>query len=464
MEDENEKITTVCIPTCDRPESLRKSLSGLLDNLKKYNRAPRILVADDSENKESTEITKQICGSFGAQYFGKIECIDRNDRAEMAKKISKEKEVPEEVVHFALLGDKLSTTTLGAVRNTFFLKTLGEKIMMADDDVVCKTFSLLPENSPIFTIENPLDFWLFKKGESLPKLFKPIEIDLLSVHEATLGKSTEDILGDATPEYIKKLKIMDTYMGLYGDSPMESHVPLLFLPQVHEKLKNISLSEYQTLKETRHIIQSPTAITIYQGPICMSLLRGIDNRQPLPPFLPVDRAEDLVWGTTRHKAFPLNISVYIPFIIGHERPHEEAQPAKFDGVQEFTKIKRIITSFINEIEEESIDPSENFQIIGDKFVKISNESPQIFALIMKAQCEKIAREVANYVNNLLKSSSNMPDFWINDMKYIINDLSSPDPKLFLADITKKPINDKMAILQKWMGLYGQLLKEWHKLF
>ena len=52
---------------------------------------------------------------------------------------------------------------------------------------------------------------------------------------------------------------------------------------------------------------------------------------------------------------------------------------------------------------------------------------------------------------------------INDIKSIIYSLNSPDPKSFMVDIAKNQEENKMAILQKWIGLYGQLLKEWHKL-
>src|SRR3989344_2664000 len=104
MEKDSEKITTVCIPTCNRPEQLRVALSGLINHLEKYSRSPRILIVDDSENLESAKTTKEICDFCRANYEGKIECIDRNDRAEIAKTLAKEKGISEEVLNFALLG------------------------------------------------------------------------------------------------------------------------------------------------------------------------------------------------------------------------------------------------------------------------------------------------------------------------------------------------------------------------
>jgi hypothetical protein len=463
MEKDNEKITTVCILTCNRPESLEKALTGLIGNLTQYGRTPRILVVDDSENPENMEQTKRICVAHQAKYSGVIECINRNDRAEMAKKLAIEKNVPEEVVHFALCGDKLSTTTVGAVRNTCLLKTRGEKMLMVDDDIICKTFTLSSENYPIFTIETPLDFWLLGETDPIPQTFRPVEIDLLSIHEDVLEKDITDILGNTTPDYLRGVKIMDTYIGLHGDSPMASHIPLLILPQVYEKLKKMSLHDYQALKETKHLVQSPTSMTIYQGPVCMSMCRGIGNHQLIPLFMPVGRAEDLVFGATRWTAFPNKLSAYIPFLVGHERPLRETRSVTYDSVREMTKMNRVIVSLINETPDLDMDPHENLKRLGDKFFKISNEPLPVFTLMMQVQCEKISDEIANRINKTLEENPDMPDFWIKDMRSIINDLNTPDPQLFMADITKNPTDGKMKVLQKWMGLYGQLLREWGKL-
>ncbi|MFA6076923.1 MAG: hypothetical protein WC735_02505 [Candidatus Paceibacterota bacterium] len=465
MEKTNEKITTVCIPTCNRPEFLHRALIGLVENLKKYGRAPRILVIDDSEEPQNAQKTREICSSHGANYQGKIECMDRNDRAEMAKILAKEKGVSLEVLNFALCGDKLSTTTAGAVRNTFLLKTRGEKILIVDDDVVYNFFSPIFEEPPLFSIENPLEYWFLEGDETPPtSLFKPVEVDLLDIHESMLGKKAGEILGQNIPDDMKGMEIMDTYMGAYGDSPMESHIPLLLLPQVYEKFKNISPIQYKAIKGTRKIIQVPFSTTVYQGPICTSMVVGIDNRQLPPPFIPIGRAQDLVFGTTRWTAFPSKLSVYLPILIGHERPDKKIQSAVYNSVHEVTKINRIIANFIEEeINNVNINSSENLQIIGNKFINIAQKSESEFSLFMETQCQKITKIVTDHVNNILKNSPEMPDFWISDMNSMISELEFSDPKFFMDNITKSPNKNRLTILQKWMGLYGQLLQVWYKL-
>ncbi len=467
MEKDNEKIITVCMPTCNRPEQLQSALSSLIGHLKKYSRTPRILIVDDSENPESAKTTKEICDSYRANYEGKIEYIDRNDRAEMAKMLAKEKGISEEVLNFALLGDKLSTTTIGSVRNTCLLKTRGEKILMIDDDVIYDFFSPINEGSPLFSIENSYDFYFLKNDEvPSPPLFKSIEIDLLSAHEKILGKKVSEILGKNTPEYMEELEIVDTYMGAYGDSPMESHLFLPFQPNVRDKLKNASSEEYEEMKNTKRIIQTPLSKTIYQGIMCIGMVMGVDNRDLVSPFFPNGRSEDLIFGVTRYNAFPSKVSGHIPIMIGHQRPYKETRPPSYDSFYT-TNMNKAIVFTINEVDGADVNPLENLKRIGEKFITLTKSPPQTFFIAMETQCQKIIQEVVNYITNfILENSSGMPDFWVNYAKSIINDLSSPSPELFMADITKNPKEErekKMLILQKWMNLYGQLLQEWHKL-
>ena len=98
------------------------------------------------------------------------------------------------------------------------------------------------------------------------------------------------------------------------------------------------------------------------------------------------------------------------------------------------------------------------------FINLAQEATQIFTLEIENKCKKIAGNIVNNINTILKRNPEMPDFWMNDMRAIVNTLNYPNPKLFLSDITKDNKENKMAIFQKWMHLNGQLLKEWHKLF
>lgn len=447
----SEKITTVCISTCNRPELLNSSLQNLIENFKKYSRSPRILIIDDSEDPESFRKTREIADEYTSIYVGKIEYADRNDRKAMAIALAKEKNIPEDVVIFGLCGDKTSTLTAGSNQNTFLLKTRGEKILMTDDDVVYNFFSPITESPQSFTIEDPYDYYFIDEKNPIPSssLFKKTGDDFISAHENILG--TESDFNTA---------VLDSYMGFYGDSPMESHMPLLLLPQVCEQFRHVSPSEYEKNKLNRKLLRIPPSLSYYQGVMCITMVVGIDNRHMVPPFLPLGRGHDLVFGVTRHKAFPSSVSAHLPLAIEHKRPSAERRHVSYDCVRESTKMCRIIASLVEENGDVAADPETNLSIIGKRFVQLASEPPLVFNLLMEAQCMNVLKAFSEKAQEILEANPDMPEFWKRDIETICQSSMNTDSSLFMQDITKTITEDRMHILQRWIGLHGQLLQVW----
>lgn len=449
--------------TCDRPEALHKGLTGLIGNLNRHGRTPRLLIVDDSSDSESTKKSKDVTLSFSSAYGGQIEFVDREDRATLARNVSEEKNVPKEVIEFALLGDKTSMTTAGSVQNTFLLKTRGEKILLVDDDAIFNFFHPKIKEEPFFEIQNVFDYHFLKNNEKVSDFFETVDVDLLALHEDILGQNAATVLGEFTPDYIEDATVLDTYMGFYGDSPMESHMPLLLWPRVYEKLKGISSEEYMAIKESSRIIQSPPALTLYQGPICITLIVGIDNASLVPPFMPNGRGQDFIFGTMRWRAFPHALSAYIPILIGHERPEKEARITSYDAVREMTKMNRVFSQIIRTIPVVDTDQIQNLATIGAYLVDMGQKSPSDFSFYIQELCRKITTMSSTQIQHIADTNKNIGDLWNEDVENIARELGDADTKSFLQDVTKNESSDAILVFQKWLSLYGKLLQCWHKI-
>ncbi len=458
---ENQKITTVCIPAYNDNETVKSALNGLLSNLNKYNRTPRIMVIDDCSEQKYTDKNREITSGFIDKYKGKIEFIDREDRKKYAIKISKEKNIPEDVCIYAFCGDKNSAYTVGSSQNYLLANTKGELIISIDYDVI---FNLLkPDDSePSFTIENPFETWFLNKDQKVPDLFKPIEIDILSIHEKALGKKVSDILYEKTfPDYICNNTILDTFMGIYGDSPMESNTPLMLLPQVFNKIGNITSDEYKNIKNTRRIVWSTMSETIYQGIMCICTVMGIDNRNTTPPFMSNGRGHELVYGTLRWKAFVDKVSYFSPIIIGHERPRG-SRPVGNNSVYELTKMDRVISYIISNMRIDNIDPIANINEIGRNLIDITDQPTKLFELLMQDYCYKILKSISNYSLHLSNTNTQIAEAWRKDMEELSKSVTDPDIDNFMSDITKDPDENRMEICRNWLNMFGRLLINWHK--
>lgn len=465
MNNTKNEITSVCLTTCDRPESLLLSLESLISNLIKYNRKPRIIIVDDSEILENINKGKDIAKSQSARSGINIEYIDRTDRFELSKTISASKGIPLEITNFAICGDKRSITTVGSVRNTFFIKTNGEKILLVEDDIYYNFKSIAKDDGPIFTNQNPFDYVFLNETNNIPPFFKDTDIDILRLHEKNLGSTVGEILGPETPLYINDSRIIDSYIGCIGDSPMESHISLLLLPQVYNNLQKTSAEEYELNKSTDRIIQYPSITSVYDGIMSISLVMGLDNRGLIPVATPIGRGHDLIFGCIRNKAFPTKLSAYEPVTINHNRPKLGNRKVSYDIVKEITKMDRVLASFINGMESE-VDEAKNLTRIGETLISLSNEPQNLFNLIIEEQCNKICRDTSQYINHILMTTDNMPDFWINDLKSYRDVLMTPNPEYFVFNMTRdvgNEFNFRLNILREWFGLFGQLLKNWNNI-
>lgn len=457
---ENQKITTVCIPAYNDNETVKSALNGLIDNLNKYNRTPRIMVIDDCSEKQYTTKNREIVYGVVDKYKGKIEFIDRDDRRNYAIKVSKEKNIPEDVCIYAFCGDKNSAYTVGSSQNYLLANTKGELIISIDYDVIFNFFT--PDQTrPNFTIENPFETWFLNRDQKIPNLFKPIEIDILSIHEKALGKKVSEIFKKDTPEYIKDSSVIDTFMGIYGDSPMESNTPLMLLPQVFNKLVNVTSDEYKNIKNTRRIVWSTMSETIYQGIMCICTVMGIDNRKITPPFMSNGRGHELVYGTLRWKAFADKVSYFSPLIIGHERPRG-SRPVGNNSVYELTKMDRVISNIISNMKVNNIDPLVNMNEIGKKIIDITDQPTQLFELLMQDYCYKILKSISNYSKHLSNTNTSVAEPWRKDMEELSKTIDNPDTNSFMSDITKDPNENKMEICRNWLNMFGRLLINWHK--
>ena len=413
---QSEKITSVCIPTCNRPESITTCLTSLIGNLKKYSRRPRILIVDDSENPASAQKTKEIAAHFQKEYGGIIECMDRSDRKIFAESVSQKTGVPEEVVSFALLGDKKAGNTVGSAENTFFLKTKGEKILIMDDDVICDFAEPTQKDNPFFTTEPPGDYWFLNDGAHPPPHLQKTNLDLLNIHETVLGMKPKDILGKEAPDFLDDGKIFDSYMGFFGDSPMESHTLLLIRPQVMEQIRVTSEIDYENMKAASCLAQVPQALALYNGPMCISMVMGVDNRDDTLPFLPVGRSSDSVFGMLRNKVFADKFSCHVPKLISHQRPSGEKRVISYNIVFDSTKMNRVIASLAGEINIAEINTEENLKIIGRRFIDIARLTEDKLSIFLESHCRKITKFIGMHLDNILENNPDMPEFWIKDIK------------------------------------------------
>ncbi|HVS39390.1 MAG TPA: hypothetical protein VMS17_27785 [Gemmataceae bacterium] len=104
----------------------------------------------------------------------------------------------------------------------------------------------------------------------------------------------------ARPGLLAKLerggRVLVAAAGIAGHSGMSSSLYFLSLEAASRTRLLRSEETYRRALPHHQVLRTATRPTLCDGAFCMALNVGLDNRRPLPPFLPVQRNQDGVFG------------------------------------------------------------------------------------------------------------------------------------------------------------------------
>jgi hypothetical protein len=264
-------MNTLAILTKNKAASFRRCLVTLRDNAEEFGHDVRFVVADDSTDPTPN---RQTLEEVGVSFTH----LDRACREGFIQDLGRRSGCPEELLRYALLPD--GDVAMGAVRNFLTLVLAGQQFITIDDDMVCK-FAAVPGSSDeiIYSLKPTREFqtcWI---------------ID--GVDEKSL--SDEDFIGKHEQLFNAAVKPSLVAGGSVGDSGATNAYYGLIAPEVVSKLDS-----YERMLQVlcnRQVLRSTTNPQIVNWVICPGMSLGLDASTLLPPFFPMGRGEDVLFGT-----------------------------------------------------------------------------------------------------------------------------------------------------------------------
>jgi hypothetical protein len=198
-------------------------------------------------------------------------------------------------------------------------------MLAVDDDTLCR-IAPAPECEAaptFFSGYDPSELWYFPDRARAIQSVSFADVDVLSRHELLLGSPVASLGGPTETSG----SVATTLNGLLGDSGMASPRYYLTLTGASRDRLVASQQDYRSALESREILRSVRQPTITAGPFCMTTFLGLDNRLLLPPFFPVQRNSDGIFGLTLSKCVDASHVAFLPWILLHapEPPRAFAQ-------------------------------------------------------------------------------------------------------------------------------------------
>jgi len=307
-------IESIAFVTRDRPFALRRALDSYGDCIREHRpgpTAPRLIIFDDSRDPATVAENKFIALAASDRFGVDVAYVGSGDRAAIAQALIAEG-LSRETVTFALLGTETSIRTVGANRNAVLLEAHGGCAMSVDDDTECRITAapaiddLVHLNAPeMIDPVFPCVLESFKDRAALMRAHPFVNGDVLSMNEKYLGKQApapehrdgalDGSSGQPFAGGPRTVKL--TLPGLAGDCGWQS--PMHYLWLTGESFNNLtaSVEHYKMACASREVLRRVTRPTIVDSVTnMMTTFFGFDHRTLLPPFPPVGRGQDLIFG------------------------------------------------------------------------------------------------------------------------------------------------------------------------
>jgi len=467
-------ISALTWVTRDRPQLLRRSVESAIANLRLHGRRVDLKVYDDSGDARARQGTRAMLVELGRREGFAVHYAGAEEKREFAAALQARADgVAGEAVEFALFDPLALGYTPGANTNAVLLDSCGQLIVHADDDTVFR-FASLPEAGAGLRFSSAADPTEVRFSAAVELR----DADILAAHEALLGRAVADCLrrNDAaadfdpvSPELLPRLEagagVAVTMVGVCGDSGLGSAQFVLWLGGASRELAWRSERHYREALDGREILRAADRPTLGSSAFLMSMHLGLDNRLALPPFLPVLRNGDGLFGQLLKQGRPSALTGYLPLAIAH-LPAEARSAAGVGLWRGRTRAADLLASLFGHTLRAGACRSleQEWRSLGEQLAAVALLPAREFqALVRQAWTGSLSGNILA-LEQILEEQGDRPDYWATDARVWIRGaqeaVSALGP-LIPEDLPWEDSADEVAA--RWQQLvhrFGKLLQQW----
>jgi hypothetical protein len=482
--EEPRHITTLAWTTCNRIESLSRSVTSFMDSASRYGWNLRFAVIDNSIDSRDASEARRILRGIAAGSGRGILYAGAEEKESFIDSIEKSllsEDVPPEVLSFALRGDSAIAERYGANRNATLLAFPDELLLSLDDDTICRFFEppQAMEELEICDGVDPTELTLLRDRDELRGRLIPH--DVVSAHEALLGKTVQSCLTRAGALRLDRLgprmvhlleqgrgRVFATVTGIAGDSAAEKSTYVLALQgDSRDRLLGDPRGYIQAALR-RDVLKIASHPTIARAEFIVNLCLGLDHTQLLPPYFPVGRNEDGLFARALIACHPDAFLGHVPLGIQHEPPI--ARSYQNGDRQHFSlRINDILGLLTEKIGADlrSFEPAQRMDDLGRRLESLGQRKPRDFREDVSAVLLSYLEQYAAYMEEILERNARTPRIWVDDVTahleavqtYISGRSFGVPAELRGAD----GASEGAGLFQALVRRYGRLLRCWPRI-
>jgi hypothetical protein len=229
-------------------------------------------------------------------------------------------------------------------------------------------------------------------------------------------------------------------------------------------------STFRLAMTSREVWRIARQAILTHDPACMAYCMGLANDELLPPFMPIGRNEDSVFGAMLALADPLALFAHLPVGIIHDSNRSSLYPIdeRTRSAQQ-TRISELLLlelqTMASSIPAGSI--RERLEWIGHQLISLGETSPRTFAeRVTHAVVTDRRRDLAMMASTA--ADTPLPDYWraAVDAYRIALQESTKQPRFFVPIECQMPDSsvDRFTATQAFLRHFGELIVWWPRIW
>lgn len=482
-------LDRVGIVTSDRPEKLAACLRSFRE---RYGESVELVVFDDSADTSTRDENHRVAAVAGAG--GPVSYAGEKEKRQFVAELAARSGIDEEVIGAAVADFDGCTFHCGANRNAVLLDAAGGAVVMVDDDTTSRVTRAAEalDGLRLSSVFDPWSVSFFTRVEDALKAASWQEVDILAAHRMLLGRSPAACvfrptvsgaassagdrhgvaveLNQADSGMISAFshgrgRIVATAAGVAGDSGMG--VPTYSLA-LRDSARERLLENYESHRATRGVHRGADIVTISNSPVFMGAHVGLDVRDTIPPFPPLFRNSDGVFGALLRTSAPESYVTFLPWLVEHAPP--ETRPADFEKI--VRSVSRVRANDI--IRNLAImyepapgvnDPRKRLQAIGRYLIALGEMPAADFDSLVRSEIASIVGRRLERLTRAVADYDGRPEAWGEDCTRVINEgiRAVTEDELVVADVPGPTVEQRHRRFQRVIHRFGRVIEAWSAL-
>jgi hypothetical protein len=480
-------LSTVSVVTADRVASLQRCLSSYVKNAQTHERRSTYLVLDDARTAAARTATQQMLSALARDRDADIVYAGADEKRALAAALTADGEIPSDVVDFALFDPEGCGRSTGANHNAQLLYTAGEAFLSVDDDSTARLGQIAgaePGLALSSEYQAPATKFFPDRAHAV-RAFSFGDGDVVAIHERLIGLPVRacirdlssantlrvDQLGSGLERWISqaRARVLVTQTGLVGDAGTPNLPALSRLTGESWARFVATESGYRDAMRGREMMRGRTRLTITDNPfLSTGPAIAIDGRKLLPPFFPVLRNSDGIFGLTLRTTVDGACIAHLPWALEHAP--EEHRTIEADAPTSLATrcvMHEIITAAIHSlptIPGGRVDIASRITALGRHLRSVGSLESRAFLEFVRPWVWRAKSASIAALEEDLAEHDHQPSYWATDVRRYIETLRealAADAYFVPGDLPpSRSHEESIELTRRLVQRFGDVLTWW----